>query len=144
MVAGTAALDMIPQFPASACRRDEILMEGKTVYLPDIQLILGGCVSNTGIAMHRLGAEVILCSKVGGDPLAGVVRQMLEESGAEVRLAELKGHATSATVVVAPEGSDRSFWHRRGASQVYALSDIPADAAERCDLFHFGYPTGMA
>lgn len=53
---------MIPQFPASACRRDEILMEGKTVYLPDIQLILGGCVSNTGIAMHRLGAEVILCS----------------------------------------------------------------------------------
>ena len=29
MVAGTAALDMIPQFPASACRRDEILMEEK-------------------------------------------------------------------------------------------------------------------
>ena len=53
MVAGTAALDMIPQFPASACRRDEILMEGKTVYLPDIQLILGGCVSNTGIAWGR-------------------------------------------------------------------------------------------
>ncbi len=143
MVAGTVALDMIPQFPPATCRRDEILMEGKTVYIPDIRFILGGCVSNTGIAMHRLGAETILCSKVGDDPLAGVVRRLLEESGAAVQLKELKGHASSATIVVTPEGNDRTFWHRRGASQIYALPDISADVAKSCDLFHFGYPTGM-
>ena len=106
MVAGTVALDMIPQFPPATCRRDEILMEGKTVYIPDIRFILGGCVSNTGIAMHRLGAETILCSKVGDDPLAGVVRRLLEESGAAVQLKELKGHASSATIVAtAPSGT---------------------------------------
>ncbi len=143
MVAGTVALDMIPQFPSATCRRNEILMEGKTVYIPDIQFILGGCVSNTGIAMHRLGAETVLCSKVGDDPLAAVVRRLLSDSGAEVQLQELKGHVSSATIVVAPEGSDRTFWHRRGASQIYSLADIPVDVAKSCDLFHFGYPTGM-
>ena len=117
VVAGTIALDIVPAFPKDTCESAEILMEGKTIYIDDISLILGGCVSNTGVAMHRLGAPVTLCSKIGDDPLGDVVRRMLEKTGTKYVLARSTGKNSSATIVVTPEGKDRTFWHRRGASQ---------------------------
>ena len=118
-------------------------MEGKTIYIDDISLILGGCVSNTGVAMHRLGAPVTLCSKIGDDPLGDVVRRMLEKTGTKYVLARSTGKNSSATIVVTPEGKDRTFWHRRGASQEYCFGDLPQECLKDSALFHFGYPTGM-
>ncbi|MGE4276478.1 MAG: carbohydrate kinase family protein [Lawsonibacter sp.] len=143
MVAGTIALDIIPQFSPEACRRDDLLAAGKTIYIDDIALNLGGLVSNTGIAMGRLGAGVVLTSKVGDDPLGAVIRRLLEQSGVECRLEVTPGRGTSATIVTVPQGGDRVFWHRRGASQEYSFEDLDQEVLERSDLFHFGYPTGM-
>lgn len=142
-VAGTIALDIIPKFPPEACSRDELLAEGKTIYIPDIALALGGAVSNTGIAMHRLGAHVVLTSKVGDDPLGVVVRHLLESDEVESHLEVVPGRGSSATIVTVPKGSDRTFWHRRGASQEYSFRDLPEEVLAQSDLFHFGYPTGM-
>ena len=143
VVAGTIALDIVPAFPKDTCESAEILMEGKTIYIDDISLILGGCVSNTGVAMHRLGAPVTLCSKIGDDPLGDVVRRMLEKTGTKYALTRSTGKNSSATIVVTPEGKDRTFWHRRGASQEYCFEDIPQECLKDSALFHFGYPTGM-
>lgn len=143
MVAGTIALDIIPQFPPEAGRRDELLAEGKTIYIDDIALNLGGLVSNTGVAMARLGADVVLTSKVGDDPLGAVVRHLLEETGVACKLEISPGRGTSTTIVTVPQGGDRVFWHRRGASQEYSFQDLDRETLAQSDLFHFGYPTGM-
>lgn len=143
MVAGTIALDIIPKFPPEACMRDQLLAEGKTIYISDIALVLGGSVSNTGIAMHRLGANVVLTSKVGDDPLGVVVKHLLESDEVESRLEVIPGKGSSTTIVTVPKGSDRTFWHRRGASQEYSFKDLNQEVLAQSDLFHFGYPTGM-
>ena len=136
VVAGTIALDIVPVFPKETRESAEILMEGKTIYIDDISLILGGCVSNTGAAMHRLGAPVTLCSKIGDDPLGDVVRRMLEKTGAKYVLARSTGKNSSATIVVTPEGKDRTFWHRRGASQECCFEDLPQECLKDSALFH--------
>lgn len=143
MIAGTIALDIAPVFPPEACKKEDLLGEGKTIYIPDIRFSLGGLVANTGLAMHRLDADVVLSSKIGDDPLGGVVHHMLECEEVEHQLTLTHGMGTSATIVTVPEGSDRTFWHRRGASQEYAFEDLPEELLEKSDLFHFGYPTGM-
>lgn len=141
-MAGTIALDIIPQFPEEE-NRDTLLAEGKTIYIDGIDLMLGGCVSNTGIAMHRLGADVTLTSKVGDDPLSPVLSGLLDQEGVKNRLLVSKGQASSATIVAAAKNRDRTFWHRRGASQIYDFYDLPYEMLQEADLFHFGYPTGM-
>lgn len=143
LVAGTIALDIIPQFPPEACRKDQLIAEGKTIYIPDIALTLGGLVANTGIAMHRLGADVVLSSKVGSDPLGAVIRSLLEEEHVQIDLRAVPEKRSSATIVTVPKESDRTFWHRRGASQEYDLDDLSPEMLKESDLFHFGYPTGM-
>lgn len=143
LVAGTIALDIIPQFPPEACRKEQLIAEGKTIYIPDIALTLGGLVANTGIAMHRLGANVVLSSKVGDDPLGGVIRSLLEEEQVQIDLRAVSDKRSSATIVTVPMESDRTFWHRRGASQEYDLDDLSSEMLDAADLFHFGYPTGM-
>lgn len=143
VVAGTIALDMIPKFPKDASRREELLVAGKTIYLDDIGITLGGLVANTGIAMSQLGADVTLASKVGGDPLGVVVKHLVEQTGVACKLDVIPELGTSATIVTVPEASDRVFWHRRGASQEYSADDLDEDMLAQADLFHFGYPTGM-
>lgn len=143
MLAGTIALDIIPHFPPGACRRDELLAEGKTIYLDGIDLTLGGLVANTGLAMHRLGADVVLTSRVGDGPLGGVVSRLLEKTEVPSMLEAVPEGRTSTTIVTVPKGSDRVFWHQRGASQEYSFASLDRDTLKRSDLFHFGYPTGM-
>ena len=143
MVAGTIALDLCPRFPDEACRRDELLAEGKTIYIEGIDLTLGGLVANTGLAMHRLGCDVVLTSKVGGDPLGEVVSALLKQTDVPYKLASIPDERTSATIVTVPKGSDRIFWHQRGASQKYSFAALEREVLEQSDLFHFGYPTGM-
>lgn len=143
VVAGAMALDMIPNFPVDSSSKDQIFAEGKTVYLDGISFILGGCVSNTGVAMHRLGADTILFSKIGEDPLGAIVKELMMAENVNGHFTTVKGQKSTTTIVVVPEGCDRVFWHRRGASQEYTFADLPPEIMTQSDVFHFGYPTGM-
>lgn len=143
VVAGTIALDVVPQFPKEACEKNALIEEGKTLYIPDIKVILGGLVANTGISMGRLGAEVLLSSKVGDDPFGAIIRRLLEETKVPFQLDVSAHKGTSMTIVVTPEHADRTFWHRRGASQEYCFEDLPLEELKKASLLHFGYPTGM-
>jgi len=143
VVAGAMALDMAPVFPEGSATVADIMSEGKAVYIDDISFVLGGCVSNTGVAMHRLGVDTELVSKVGDDPLGNVVRELMAAENVNGHFSTTSGKNTTTTIVVVPEGTDRTFWHRRGASQEFCFADLPADVMNNASLFHFGYPTGM-
>ena len=103
----------------------------------------GGAVSNTGLALLRLGADAVLMGKVGDDGFGHMVRQILKEYDAEGGAVVAPGEETSYTIVVAPPGIDRVFLHNPGANDTFVAGDIRYDVLERAGVFHFGYPPLM-
>jgi sugar/nucleoside kinase (ribokinase family) len=60
------------------------LLPGGLVEIGPATLATGGCVANTGRALHRLGISTRLLGKIGDDPLGGIVRQELARVDAEL------------------------------------------------------------
>ena len=143
LVAGTLVLDVVPVFETNTSVHERFT-SGGTVYLEKIQTSLGGSVGNTGVALHRLGADARLFTRVGGDAFGDLAKSLLERTGCPFTAPAIKGMNTSASVIVAPPESDRTILHSRGASQRYIATDIPEGLLRGNDLMHFGYPTGMA
>lgn len=89
---------------------------GKLVQVDPIEMTTGGIVSNTGIALARLGMRAAAFSLVGNDEWATVIRSRYQEHGIDTRrLLTLEGGATSTTAVLVDPSGERSFAHCVGA-----------------------------
>ena len=92
---------------------------GKLLHAEPLQVVTGGIVSNSGIAMARLGMRVAAMSYVGNDDWADVIRRRLESEG--VDCGHLLTHptgATSTTAVLIDPSGERSFAHCVGAPKL--------------------------
>ena len=70
VVAGHISVDMTPVFQGSkkkSLRRYSC--PGKLIRTGDMVVYSGGVVSNTGLALHKMGANVHLAGKIGNDAL---------------------------------------------------------------------------
>jgi len=144
VVAGHICCDITPKFETQGKKKiDEILVPGKLVNMGDITISTGGPVSNTGIAMIKLGQSVQLMGKIGDDMLGGCVLNLLSEVHAADCMTVVSGEKTSYTVAIVPVGYDRIFLHNPGANNTFNAQDIDYDAAAKAKLFHFGYPPLM-
>ncbi|MFB3880738.1 MAG: carbohydrate kinase family protein [Armatimonadota bacterium] len=147
VVAGHICLDMIPTFGeahSGASLRD-LLIPGKLVDVGPLAISTGGPVSNTGLALHRLGFPVRLMGKIGDDVVGRAVLAVLQEHGqalADGMIVTGQSH-TSYTVVISPPGVDRVFLHSPGANDTFGADDIAYDKLQGARLFHFGYPPLM-
>jgi sugar/nucleoside kinase (ribokinase family) len=89
---------------------------GKLIQVDPIEVTTGGIVSNSGIALARLGMKVAAFSLVGDDEWAAVIRRRYAEEGLNTeRLMTLPGGATSTTAVLIDPTGERSFGHCVGA-----------------------------
>ena len=102
---------------------------------------LGGSVSNTGMAMLRIGTDVTLLGKIGQDAFGGMIRELTGPAGDHLIVDP--GSETSYTLVLAIPGLDRAFLSCPGANDTFVPEDIPDSIIEQSDVFHFGYPTLM-
>ena len=140
IVAGSVCLDLIPALPADEAglrfRPSMVVRTGPARIGP------GGCVSNTGTALARLGAPVRLIGKVGDDAFGGIVGDLLGDVG-DCRLIVAPGETTSHSFVLSPPGHDRMILNHPGANNSFTAADIPDDALRGATLFHFGYPPAM-
>lgn len=144
MVAGHISLDFTPEFQNHPDRAfSDILRQGKLVNVGAAQMTLGGAVSNTGLALHRFGADVYLTAKIGKDLFGEIVQRKLEESGCRHILICDDKEDTSYTIVLAPLGSDRAFLHNPGANHSFSSADLSDDKLSDIQYFHFGYPPLM-
>ncbi len=85
---------------------------GKLIGVEPIQLTTGGIVSNTGIAMARLGMGVAAFSYVGDDSWAAIIRDRYLEEGLNTDyLLTHPDAATSTTAVLVDSTGERSFAH---------------------------------
>lgn len=146
VVAGHICLDVIPDL--SATPRDgfeQLFHPGHLVEVGPASISTGGAVSNTGLALHKLGIQTRLMGKVGDDLLGQAVRQVVAAHGGDlVDGMVVDGMAsTSYTIIVDPPGVDRAFLHFPGANDTFGAADVRYDVVTEARLFHFGYPPLM-
>lgn len=144
MVAGHISLDITPEFRNSPTQKfSKVLQQGKLTNVGTAQMTLGGAVSNTGLALHKLGADVVLTAKIGTDMFGDIISKKLESHGCPMHLIRDENGETSYTIVIAPKGSDRAFLHDSGSNHTFCTEDLNWEEIKKVDYFHFGYPTLM-
>jgi len=144
IVAGHICLDIIPRLPSGPRRR--ALRPGSLDPLGPITLSVGGCVGNTGIALHRLGMRSTLVARVGDDRLGGVLSELVREAvpGDAARLIIAAGEPTSYSLISNLPGRDRAIQHFSGVNDTFAGDDVPDELLGAATLLHVGYPPLMA
>jgi sugar/nucleoside kinase (ribokinase family) len=145
VVAGHICLDIIPQIEGhadflGAIRPGQLLAIGPPTMAP------GGSVSNVGLALHKLGVDTSLMSKLGDDLFGADLRAQLAAHAPSLAsgLRPVSGEHTSYSIILSPPDADRVFLHSTGANDTFGADDINYDALQEAALFHFGYPTAMA
>ncbi len=141
VVAGHIALDILPDM--SALSPAQVIGAGKVYEIGRISYSTGGAVSNTGLALHRLGAHVALQAAVGDDwvgrAIVEYVRSFDPALGEHIRVHS--GAASPYTVVIEPQNHDRTLLTHTGVYKGYDSGNIDYDLLYGCKLFHLGYPT---
>lgn len=137
LVAGVVCVDLTPRLaalPRSA--------PGELAEIGPLAVSAGGCVANTSGALAALGTPVEGVGDVGDDELGALLPRLLAARGIGTgRIRAVPGRSTSYTVVVQPDGHDRSFWHHVGANAGFDGAAVDADALAGADLLHVGYPS---
>ena len=143
MVAGHICLDITPRIPSTLKGGfAENFIPGKLINVDEAVLGTGGVVSNTGLAMAKLGADVMLNGKVGNDAFGSIIKQLVGvERSKSFKTVERQN--SSYSIVLAMPGIDRIFLHHTGTNDTFGADDIDYDALAQCRLFHFGYPPLM-
>lgn len=145
VVAGHICLDIIPAIHGKKIRIDEFLVPGKLVEIGTALIATGGAVSNTGLALHRLGLQVNLMGKVGDDLFGQVILGKLRGYGEHLTEGMIisPNEHSSYTIVISPPGVDRIFLHCTGANDTFQAEDVDLESLDGVRLFHFGYPPLM-
>lgn len=140
VVAGHLCLDVIPALVGGSR-----FVPGRTVEAGPATFATGGAVSNTGVALHRLGIGVALVGRVGDDLFGRVVCDLLaaQAPGLERELVRAPGTATSYTIVLSPPDADRTFLHNPSSNATFRADDVAQRLLTRARLLHFGYPPTM-
>ena len=131
-VVGQLCVDLRPSLGSTG-----IAAPGELAVVGPMAITLGGAVGNCGRVLAELGVDASLSACIGDDELGAMARRILGARHPDVDLAMTPGLATSYSVVVEPEGVDRSFWHHTGANAAF-VGDCAVTATR---LLHFGYPS---
>ncbi len=145
IVAGHVCLDVIPTLPESCQSLATWLVPGGLVNVGPMTLSTGGAVSNTGLALHRLGVPVRLMGKVGDDTFGRATLDVFRSYDAVLAEGMLvaAGESSSYTLIFSSPAIDRTFLHYPGPNDTFCAADVPDDLLADARIFHFGYPTLM-
>ncbi len=144
-VAGHICLDIIPQIPDTGVKEiSELLKPGKLINVGEAKISTGGPVSNTGIALKKLGLNVAFMARVGQDQFGKLIIDLLAKQGQTAGVFQSPQDKSSYTIAIAPPGIDRIFLHDPGANDHFSSSDLNEEIILQSRLFHFGYPPLMA
>ena len=145
IVAGHLCLDIIPQITGitpDAFR--SAFMPGHLIDVGPVALSTGGPVSNTGLALHKLGIPTQLMGKIGDDLFGQAVSRT--RVGVSIRgwLAAWSSirrptlHTLSSSTRPASIGI---FWHVHGANDTFSADDVRYDLLDDVGPFPLRLPT---
>src|SRR4249919_178987 len=111
-VAGHLCLDLTPRLDGG-----EHIDPGHLFEVGPLSVRLGGSVANTGGVLVDLGIPVDVVATVGDDDLGVLLRRLVaERTGMTPLLREVRGGASSYSLVFEAPGVDRTFWHHVGSN----------------------------
>lgn len=146
VVAGHICLDIIPgmgsQMAGSFWKN---FQPGHLLEVGAATMSAGGPVSNTGLALHRLGIPTRLICKTGVDAYGTVIRHLVEAEGPDLSKYILADPdvSTSYSLIISPLDVDRIILHNPGANHSFNADDIDYELVSQSALIHFGYPPVM-
>lgn len=146
VVAGHLCLDVIPDLSGATHNRFEnMFLPGRLVQVGPVTFSTGGPVSNTGLALHKLGISTRLMGKVGDDLFGQAIQQLIRGFHPNLTDGMIVDPSVSSsyTVVISPPGVDRMFLHCPGANDTFSVNDVRYNVVAQARLFHFGYPPIM-
>ncbi len=141
VAAGHICLDIIPALNSPSF----IFDPGKLQEVGPAVLSTGGAVSNTGLALHRLGMRTRLMGKVSADHFGRIVLGIVSSHSTDLAagMIVVPGETTSYSLILSPRGADRMFLHCPGCNDTFGAEDVDYEALKVARLFHFGYPQLM-
>jgi sugar/nucleoside kinase (ribokinase family) len=106
-----------------------------------IEILPGGAVANTGMALARLGVPVSTCAAIGGDNLGRVVKDSVNRWAARDAVTVIPSSRTTASVVGVSEDGDRCFLSAAGACDQFSLTleQVESEIASGSRALHIGY-----
>jgi sugar/nucleoside kinase (ribokinase family) len=141
---GHICIDLTPGIPPRDGGIADIFVGGKLTNVGKMEFSTGGSVSNTGIALSRLGLKTPLVGKIGDDMLGSVIADLVEKQGGIAgHLITAPGESSSYSVVLAVPGVDRIFLHNPGTNDTFDTGDVDFSLVKNARLMHFGYPPLM-
>ena len=141
VVAGHICLDVFPTLVSGAVT----FKPGQTVEAGPVVFSTGGAVSNTGLALNKLGISTGLMGKVGSDLFGQAILQIVESHGSGLSdgMVVVPGESSSYSIIISPPNADRMLIHAPGCNATFGADDVHYDTLESVRLFHFGYPPLM-
>ncbi len=110
---------------------------GICVHVQRMELHVGGCASNTGLALAKLGIDTVVIGKVGDDPFGDFLIGALQRHGVRVEgIHRTREAGTSSTMVMVHPDGERSFIHYMGANALFNPDDIAWELVRPCKVFH--------
>ena len=146
VVAGHICLDVHPDL--SGVDREpfeKIFRPGHLLVSGPVSFATGGVVSNTGLALNRLGITTRLVGKIGDDFFGQTICKIIASHGENLTEGIIvdASTGTSYTIIINYPGADRIFLHFPGVNDTFNVSDTSRALLEPARLFHFGYPPLM-
>jgi sugar/nucleoside kinase (ribokinase family) len=112
---------------------------GELVPTEHIKLALGGCASNAGLDLAKVGVRVGVSGCVGEDAFGQFIIETLKAGGVETcGIHRVAGIGTASTMVINVKGQDRRFISTPGANTRFTVADIPADWARQAKVIYVG------
>jgi sugar/nucleoside kinase (ribokinase family) len=116
---------------------DVLPARGKLTLVDRMELHGGGCASNTGIGLAKIGVKTAVIGKVGKDGFGDFVVNLLEKSGLDCSgVVRDNEFSTSATMVMVHGDGERSFIHYIGANANIKEEDINFDIIKNSKILH--------
>ena len=112
---------------------------GGLLPVDSVEMAMGGCASNTAIALSRLGVPAALWGKLGRDTFGAYSLEMLRKDGVDTRsVIQDPNVSTSATLVLVDSMGQRSFLHSMAANDHIRFQDVPLRLLSSFQHLHIG------
>jgi sugar/nucleoside kinase (ribokinase family) len=140
IVSGHLCLDLFPRMGSVSLQT--LTTPGRLIEVGQIDVSTGGAVANTGLALHRLGINVQLMTAVGDDLSGQIILNYLNSRDPKLGdgITILPGQPSSYTIVLSPQGTDRSFLHCTGTNSTFDIGNLDFAVIREARIFHLGYP----
>ena len=117
---------------------DSVPTPGTLRSVESITTCVGGCATNCGIDLGKLGVPVAVSCRVGEDFYGEFIKSELEKYNVDISAVVTKGPApTTLSIACIQSTGERSFLYNPASGADYCLDDINWNVVDECDIVFY-------